>query len=103
MIRIVRWSMFLLVMLAITAAAGFAQTSTSRISGTVTDPSGAVVPGATVTATNEATGVAQTQVSSEGGLFSFPSMTPGKYTIKVELTGFKTAENIGNILESTPP
>jgi hypothetical protein len=103
MIRTVRWSIFLLVLLAFTAAAGFAQTSTSRITGTVTDPSGAVVPGASVTAINEATGVTYTQVTSEGGLFSFPSVPLGLYTIKVELTGFKTAENKGNVLEINTP
>ncbi len=103
MIRNVRWSIFLLALLVVTAAPGLAQTSTSRISGTVTDPSGAIVPGATVTAINEATGVALTQVSSEGGLFSFPSLSPGLYTIKVELAGFKTAENKGNVLEINTP
>jgi len=103
MVRTVRWSILLLALLALTAAAGFAQTSTSRITGTVTDPSGAVVPGASVTAINEATGVTYTQVTSEGGLFSFPSVPLGLYTVKVELTGFKTAENKGNVLEINTP
>jgi hypothetical protein len=103
MVRTVRWSILLLALLALTAAAGFAQTSTSRITGTVTDPSGAVVPGASVTAINEATGVTYTQVTSEGGMFSFPSVPLGLYTVKVELTGFKMAENKGNVLEINTP
>jgi hypothetical protein len=103
MISTLRWSILLLALLALTAAAGFAQTSTSRISGTVTDPSGAVVPGATVTLINEATGVSLTQVTSEAGLFGFPSLSPGIYTVKVELAGFKTAENKGNVLEISSP
>jgi hypothetical protein len=101
--RTVRWTIILLALLALSAAAGFAQTSTSRITGTVTDPSGAVVPGASVTAIDEATRVTYSQVTTEGGLFSFPSLPLGLYTIKVELTGFKTAENKGNLLEINTP
>jgi hypothetical protein len=103
MSRTVRWSIFLLVLLVFSAAAGFGQTSTSRITGTVTDPSGAVVPAASVTAINEATGITYTQVTTEGGLYSFPSLPIGLYTIKVELTGFKTAENKSNVLEINTP
>jgi len=102
MIRNVRWSIFLLALLALATAAGLAQTSTSRVTGTVTDPSGAVVPGATVTIINESTGVTYTQVTSEGGLYSFPSLPLGTYTVKVELTGFKTSENKGNVLQINP-
>jgi hypothetical protein len=85
------------------AGTAFAQTSTSRISGTVTDPSGAVIPGATVTAINEATGVTNTQVTTESGFYAFTSLPVGTYTIKVELQGFKTSQLKGNVLEIGSP
>ncbi|MCA1816222.1 MAG: carboxypeptidase-like regulatory domain-containing protein, partial [Acidobacteria bacterium] len=81
----------------------FAQTSTSRITGTVTDTSGAVVAGATVTAKNEATGVTQTQVTTDAGLYAFASLPVGNYTITVERSGFKTVQRTGNqLLVDTP-
>ncbi|HEX8181501.1 MAG TPA: carboxypeptidase regulatory-like domain-containing protein [Pyrinomonadaceae bacterium] len=88
---------------ALLAAAVAAQTSTSSITGTVTDANGAVVPGATVTATNEATGVVQTQTTTDAGLFAFPSVPVGAYTIKVERAGFKTTQKTGNILQINTP
>src|SRR5262245_11686079 len=71
----------------------FAQTST--ISGTVYDPSGADIGGVDVTAKNEATGVDYKQISNEVGLFSFPAIPVGTYTITVELSGFKVAKRTG--------
>ena len=63
---------------------------TSSIEGTVTDPSGALVPAATVTATNEDTGVAQTVQTSSAGYFRFPSLSAAPYSVKVAISGFKT-------------
>jgi hypothetical protein len=80
-----------------------AQTSTSRITGTVFDATGAVVPGATVTALNEATGIAQTQTTTEAGLYSFASLPVGAYTITVEKSGFKTSKQTGNVLVINTP
>ena len=74
------------------------QTSTSLISGTVFDSSGAVVAGASVTALNEATGVMLKQVSNSAGLYAFPSIPVGMYTIIVETPGFKTSRQTGNTL-----
>jgi hypothetical protein len=54
-------------------AHALAQTGTSRIAGTVSDEAGAVVPGASVTARHEATGVTQTQTTTDAGLYAFPS------------------------------
>lgn len=51
-----------------------AQTSTGALNGSVTDPSGAVVSGAAVTATNPATGLIVTAKTTDGGLYSFPSL-----------------------------
>src|SRR5215475_12794950 len=66
------------------------QTTTGTISGTVVDPAGALIPGAMVAVTNEATGESRITISSESGNFSFPSLLPATYTIRVELAGFQT-------------
>jgi hypothetical protein len=95
--------MSVLAILLMCAGAAFAQTSTSRISGTVTDPSGAVIPGASVTAINDSTGVSNTQVTTESGFYAFTSLPVGIYTIKVELQGFKTSQIKGNVLEIGSP
>src|SRR5436305_972267 len=68
---------------------GFAQTST-MLSGTVTDPSDAAVPGATVTLTNKTTGAVRTDTADHVGAFTFPQLQPGLYDLKAEKTGFKT-------------
>ena len=88
----------LLFTLLLTASAAFAQTGTSRITGAVRDPSGAAVPGASVTATNDATGVTQTQVTTDSGVYAFPSVPVGKYTITIEKQGFKKFQKNNNEL-----
>src|SRR3989442_15698838 len=95
---VIRQTIFLVM-----AAAALAQTATSRITGTVGDASGALVPGAMVTAKNEDTGVTYTQMTTEAGLYGFPSLPVGPYTITVALPGFKTANKTGNILEVNTP
>ncbi len=71
------------------AAVAMAST-TGSITGIVTDASGAVVPGATVTATEEATGVA-TKVQTDGaGFYNFPNLLVGNYDLTVEQKGFKS-------------
>ncbi|MGA9571935.1 MAG: carboxypeptidase-like regulatory domain-containing protein [Candidatus Acidiferrales bacterium] len=71
---------------------------TASISGTVTDPSGAVVAGATVTATNVETGVATTLTTNTQGFYSFQSLPLGNYTISVQQSGFKGYAQTGLIL-----
>ncbi len=72
---------------------------TASISGTVTDPSGAIVAGATVTATNVETGVATTQPTNASGYYSFQSLPLGTYTIDVAQTGFKEYAQTGLVLD----
>ncbi len=72
---------------------------TASISGTVTDPSGAVVAGATVTATNIATGVATTQTTNAQGYYSFQALPLGTYSVGVGKTGFKAYQQTGLILD----
>lgn len=66
----------------------FSQTGAS-LSGTVADSSGAVLPGATITATNDATGVETTGFSNDSGAYSFPSLMAGTYTVSAELEEFQ--------------
>src|SRR5262249_42939910 len=72
----------------------FAQTEAS-ISGVVHDPSGAVIPGVSVTVTNPATNFVRMAISNEAGVYNFPVLQPGRYNIKVELPGFRTIEQNG--------
>lgn len=65
--------------------------SSATLSGTVLDTSRAVLPGATVTATNVETGVEVTIVSNDSGVYTFAALQPGTYTIKAEMPGFQTS------------
>src|SRR6266481_3065056 len=65
--------------------------ATGSISGTVADPSGAVVPGAKVTATSNATNTATTATTSGDGLFGLRSLPPGTYKVTIEAPNFRTA------------
>jgi hypothetical protein len=64
--------------------------TTGSISGTVKDPSGAVILGATVTATNIATNIQAKAVTDDKGFYAFPSLQVGRYNVKVEEEGFGT-------------
>lgn len=70
-----------------------------EITGTITDASGGIVPGATVTVTNDATGAARHAVSNEAGVYSAPALPPGTYTVAVELTGFQAQTRRGLVLQ----
>ncbi len=74
------------------AAVASAQASFGRLAGTVFDNTGAVLPGVTVTLSNELTGQTQTTTTTETGAFLFPQVQPGLYTVTMTLTGFRTAE-----------
>ena len=88
------------VVLLLVAAAGKAQiTGTGNIQGTVQDPSGAVVPGATATITDAATGVKHTAKTDSAGLYVFPGLITGNYSLQVEAVGFQTYEQSNIVLE----
>jgi hypothetical protein len=72
-----------------------AQNFRATITGTVTDPSGAVIPGAHVTATNASTGVRSSGVANARGLYVIPYLNPGPYQITVEANGFQRFERSG--------
>ena len=80
---------FLTVVLLISACAYGQGGGNAAITGTVTDPSDAVVPGATVIVTQEGTGVTRSAVANASGQFSVPSLLPSDYTVSVEAAGFK--------------
>jgi hypothetical protein len=65
--------------------------SSATIKGTVTDPSGAVVVGATVTAKHSSTGVSRADKTNSEGIYLIPTLQPGAYEIRIEATGFETA------------
>src|SRR5215475_6055236 len=68
---------------------GFGQSINATVGGTVSDASGALIPGVTVTATNTGTGIANTLVSNESGAYNFAALQPGTYKISAELPGFQ--------------
>src|SRR5258708_4241895 len=77
--------------LALGAPAIYAQGGgTSTLSGTVTDTSGAIVPGANVTVKNMATSFGSEAVTNSEGQFTVPALNAGKYSVIVSLSGFKT-------------
>src|ERR1700704_1183987 len=77
----------------------FSQGSSGRILGTVTDQSGGVVAGATVTIIDTERGVTKTLVTNEPGEYSAPPLNPGTYKVRVEAKGFKTVERQNVVLE----
>lgn len=85
-----------LAILLIVSTVAFAQGTTSRVTGVVTDRTGSIVPGATVTLTNESTGIALTGVTNEVGVYTFEAVQVGTYTVSVELQGFKRFSSTGN-------
>ena len=72
-----------------------AQVTTATLVGQLRDSSGAVIPGATVVATHEGTGVARDAVTDVNGEFVLSALPSGPYTVKIEVTGFRTMENRG--------
>src|ERR1700722_9195152 len=97
---------FLSFVLIVSVAYG--QTFRGAINGTVTDPTGAVVAGAKVTATDIATNIAHTMAATSDGQFSFQDLPPGTYSVTVVASGFETTtvSNIGvtagNVYTLTP-
>ncbi|MEZ5399013.1 MAG: carboxypeptidase regulatory-like domain-containing protein [Bryobacteraceae bacterium] len=73
----------------------WAQLTTGSISGTVIDPNGAAVPGATVVANNDNTGLRSETFSTEAGLYLFASLPAGQYSLTVEKPGFKKLTRAG--------
>jgi carboxypeptidase family protein/TonB-dependent receptor-like protein len=86
-IRVTIWTAMLV---AAFVSAGVAQVTTATFYGSVTDSSQAVLPGASVTMAHQGTGATTNKITDEKGEFAFTFLPPGKYTLKIELPGFKT-------------
>lgn len=87
----VKWMLLLLCVLCIGALTLWAQTAaTGSVVGTITDQSGAVVPGARVTITDTATGNTQSTSTNNEGHYIFVNVTPGTYNLKITKSGFST-------------
>jgi len=77
-------------LLPVLITSAFGQTTNANLGGTVSDPSKALIPGVTVTATNTATGIVSTMVTNETGAYNFPSLQTGTYKVTADLPGFQT-------------
>lgn len=94
-----RWCVALLVILCqVGVARAQSRATTADLSGTVVDQSKAVLPGATVTATNVATNQSRTAVTEADGRYAIPALPPGTYTVKAELPGFVAQVHEGLVL-----
>jgi hypothetical protein len=80
-----------------------AQTATTSLRGTVTDPKGAVLQGATVTLDNAATGYSRTTKSANDGVYQFLEVPPSTYTLTVTVAGFATAKQDKVTLQVSQP
>ncbi|HJZ78897.1 MAG TPA: carboxypeptidase-like regulatory domain-containing protein, partial [Pyrinomonadaceae bacterium] len=79
-------TLFLVMLFTLTLTA---QAPSGDISGVVADPSGAIVPGVTVTLTNPATNAVRTALTNEAGLYVLRAIPPGVYNLRAELSGFR--------------
>jgi hypothetical protein len=73
---------------------------TGRIAGTITDPTGAAIPGATITITNTAQGLQSKAVADEKGEYAFPSVPVGTYDILFEADGFRSEKRTGMVIDA---
>jgi hypothetical protein len=96
-----RWPWLVALALLLVPIAAHAQTGAASITGIVTDQSGGAIPGATITATHQATSVPYTAVSNEAGAYTITSLPVGDYVVKVELTGFKSVATKPMTLEAS--
>lgn len=92
------WAL-LLVAFAVFSSSASAQSVRGAIAGSITDASGAVIPGASITAVGEANGSKATTKSTSAGVYRFPDMPIGTYTITVSAPGFQTKVNKGVIVQ----
>jgi hypothetical protein len=101
MFRVVRGfsSLTSILLLLLTAAPVFAQLATAELNGRVADESGAVLPGATVTVTQTATGLVRTVVTDSSGAYLISNLPTGPYRLEVALQGFRSYVQTGIVLQ----
>ncbi len=88
-----------LVILLLLASGTIWAAVTGSISGTVSDPTGAVIPNAAVTAHNTDTGIDSTTQTNAQGFYNFPALPPGKYEVLIKATGFEEYRETGLVLD----
>jgi hypothetical protein len=98
--RLWRAALAALLLLLVFAGRPFAQGATGAISGTVVDESSQPIPGVAITLTDERTNVARGATSGADGTFAFRAVPPGIYTVRAELSGFRTFEKRENVLNA---
>lgn len=76
------------------------QSDLASVTGTIQDPTGAVIPNANVTLKSEATGLARSATSNANGVYAIPNVAAGSYVLTVEATGFKRYQSAGNSIVS---
>ena len=99
-LRVLLASFFMVAALSSQTTVVYGQSTVGRISGTVIDSTGAVVPGASVTIVNPTTGFKQEGFTQESGVFVFPSLAPGTYNVEVRLEGFSSARQENIVLDA---
>jgi len=90
------------VVMLVLAAPVFAQIATTSLRGVVTDPSGAIIPGATVTVTNGATGQSFSANANSAGVYIFAAIPPANYAIKAVAKGFADQTKVAELLVNQP-
>src|ERR1700746_1114994 len=89
MMRYLLKTRFSFVLVSFLTVAALAQTETGQISGTITDPSGAVVSGAKVTAKSVTTGLTREATTNSAGFYSIAGLKPDTYDVRIEGKGFR--------------
>lgn len=95
------WSLKLIAILVVAASLAFGQVGNGTITGTVTDPAGAVVAGAMVEAKNAETGVVYRATSTTTGNYTIGDLPVGTYTVSVTVTGFKSYSHSNLVVAAT--
>jgi hypothetical protein len=99
MLRMARTLFCLFLILVVGCAAAWSQGATAQISGTVSDASGAVLPGVEITATQTETGVSRNTISNETGFYVLPNLAIGPYRLEASLGGFRSFLQSGIVLQ----
>ncbi|HEX3941139.1 MAG TPA: TonB-dependent receptor [Acidobacteriaceae bacterium] len=90
--RLLRYSLLFVSVMVLSTAAAIAQYDTASVLGTVSDPTGALVPGSQITLTNSASNVTATRTSNASGEYEFTGVLPGNYVLTAAASGFKTEQ-----------
>ncbi len=94
-LKVSTWGMLFVLVGLMTCVSGLHAQTTASLSGAVTDPTGAVIPGAKITLTNDSTGAERVTITNGAGEFIIPALIPDKYSIHIAVKGFKSYEQHG--------